>query len=368
MKFLSKYCVHGVLVLFWASAAHAAAPYDPFLKSNFTYFNRPGADLSALDADLGTCVDIIRSMPPIPGTPGVVGILPGLIDTANQNSFARINLENCMVFHGWRVVAIAKEEGAKLISLPREQLDDWVAQWVGATEPHGSIIRTFSNVVLKQPNSLTVVWPYPSSLSLSESRFNWQALAGPKIGAKSLPGAGVILKPLKPDQLVSPPSGKALLVVRVIRSAGQSGPEMSFVRAPAAGSETGFDKKSIEAIVARTSDKQGQAQTSIFSVSPGTWYIYDVTAANTCLSTPYFQISAGDVVFLGTFLLDDHLSLDLDPTPVGAALPGERQSQLRVATWKNGLQRACDGLYATAIQLPGLPSGTLQPSPTHPAQ
>jgi hypothetical protein len=322
-----------------------AAPYAPVFASRFSYFNRVGSSITDHDLDLATCITRVRSMP-VAASNIVGGVLGGVIDDLNRNAFARASLESCMVLRGWRVVEISKEEGSQLAALPPDALTEKLASMVGAVELHGTVLRTFTNVVLKQPNSLRVDWPYPSTTSLSEARFDWKSL-GPSPAPASLPRQRRV-KELKLGEYADGP-GKALIVIRIVGGGPHTGQSLMFSKATSVGQA---DKLTLDTAYLRTPGPPGEGKTYVFSVDPGVWYLSSVAFASTCLEAPYVDVEAGDVVFFGSFTPDESLSVDLTPGPVAAVLPSELQAHMKVAAWKDGLHTtACGDLYAIGIRL-----------------
>jgi hypothetical protein len=150
-----------------AAAAPALAASDLTRTSEgFTYFNKAGADLATHDAAVRECRVIAEKLhqpgPMMPSTTvfvppggsplaaGVGGAIGMAIAMAIEQAVADhkgqpVNVENCMVVKGWRVVALEEAEGKAFPTLKKDAQASRLSQWIGAAEPHGKVVRSFAN-------------------------------------------------------------------------------------------------------------------------------------------------------------------------------------------------------------------------------
>jgi len=135
----------------WLAAFLAATAASPALadgklnetSAGYTYFNRAGADLDSHDADVKACRTLAgTTYQPMPQTTvvatggiyGAIGVAIGeAIVAAIQNHRGHlVNVENCMVVKGWRVVALDPAEGEALAGQDKKSRTAKVRDWVGA--------------------------------------------------------------------------------------------------------------------------------------------------------------------------------------------------------------------------------------------
>lgn len=335
-------------IFFFCGAREAAA-------TAYSYYNRPGADMTALDSDLAGCVRTIGVI----SVPSMGGIIFDAFARANEHAFFRASMENCMVARDWRVVSVTQDEGAQWAGLPADQLSGVLAPMVGALEPHGEVARTFSNVVMKMPNGLTALWPYPSRYSLSDARFDWKQFRDARPDRPPLPRIkSKILKPIALEKTGPVPPDKVMFVIRLAAGEDKSGRMLSLARVP----DSTADVDVVESLGGRTAGGLGQEKVSIFIGSPGLWYLDSVVAAQTCMGAPAFEAKAGETLFLGSFQFGDSLKLDTSLPPDQPAIPSEVKARMKSADWKNGFTFQCTGLYAMAVRFDGLPSRNVSPA------
>lgn len=128
-----------------ATPAHAEERID---RGNGMYFNRPGATLEAMSADLTRCRAIAEGADSqITGigvvTAGIGGVLGGLIAGGRLK---RVNTENCMLVRGWRLYAMTRTQGAAWKALSEQARDARLATLVGAEAPdQGALLRVWAN-------------------------------------------------------------------------------------------------------------------------------------------------------------------------------------------------------------------------------
>jgi hypothetical protein len=340
--------------------ANADTPYNPVFNHNYTYFNKPNSDIASMDSNINYCAAIVQNLPWAQVSGAAGGALIGSVfNNINNNAFARANIENCMVWRGWRVVAVTREEGEQLASLQPNQLTDRLASWVGETDPHGSIVRSFTNVLMKEPNSLNAIWPYMVSLSLSEDRFNWNSLPKSSPSEAQSLSQPRFLNPTRPDQLGLPGDGKAILIARLTWDGGKFGHFIYLSRRPSApGNPDGGSREKADAIWVRASTSNPAGELIAFVVPSGTWYISGSFGSGTCFEDPYLQASSGQVLFLGSFAFSDRISFSPGAMPGGSAIPPSIAAAMTPASWKNELRYTCGIGYLNPLHFPEMSGGT----------
>ena len=145
----------------------------------YSYFNKPGADLKTHDADVAACaaeaartISFDEQLHTGAGQ-GIVGAIIGsYVESAAHRGAAASGLENCMVVRGWRVVKLPDAEGQVLAKLPAADLTARLAPWVGATTPHGDVVRVWGNDAANGANRRYSIRPDHTNdgqLSLTEA-------------------------------------------------------------------------------------------------------------------------------------------------------------------------------------------------------
>jgi len=366
-------------------AATAVAPAWAGAKLNetsagFTYYNKPGANLIAHDTDVAVCRNLASATyQPLPRTTVVVqGGVYGLIGVAIGEGIASqilshrghlVNIENCMVVKGWRVVALDQTEGQALADGDKKSRTEKVRDWVGAVTPHGTIVRTFNNDALDRGTVMflaanpaghplstdaTVKIPEPDRQPESEAELN-------------APEKPIIkpLRPLKPEELGGVPAGSALIAVTV---SGVGDNRLFFQRVgPKADTPAIADGKPADFTVAQAYQsfaKAGEAggTTVVYAVPPGRWRLAAMSAGefsvNFCMGAPSFAAAAGDVVYAGAFDMDSKtLTPDMTLAAAKGVFPGLSTlgDKLRPAEWINGSTGVCGGVYIYALEFPDRP-------------
>ncbi|HWF76158.1 MAG TPA: hypothetical protein VN694_03190 [Caulobacteraceae bacterium] len=364
-----------------AAACATSAGANDITKSSpgYTYFNRPGADFAAHDADVAECRKIAgrlhqpqaqTTVVAAGGVYGAIGVAIGMA-IAQAVSDARAhptNVENCMVVRGWRVVAVDKAEGEALAALDKQARLDKVGAWIGADPPHGQVIRAFANELATDPPG-AVFAPSANfgSTALSadlavkphEAAKTAQAAPAPSMDRSARPP-----KPLKAQDLGGVPPGDALIVVSVAGTGQISlgfervGPDLD-TPAWVDGRPGSFVVK--QAVKSFASANGGSGQLLAFAVPPGRWRLaYEENgqmAVSFCLGSPAFDVAAGDAVYAGTFdptgLGQPDMTLDAAKA-IFPALSG-LGDKLRSADYVNGARGVCQGAYAYALELAGRP-------------
>ena len=134
-----------IAALLASAPSHAADRPD---RGHGIFFNRPGATLEQAAADRDRCSMIAA------GTDSqvtAVGVLTGGLGAIIGGEIAggrlrRVNTENCMVVHGWRLFAFTADEGAAFKALPEAGRLAEMTTLVGAEVPaRGALLRTWDN-------------------------------------------------------------------------------------------------------------------------------------------------------------------------------------------------------------------------------
>lgn len=381
----------GIVVL-WASAANAEPTNLRLSSSGYTYFNRPGASLSIHDAELQNCAanwetgySITRPEDPTGGltidpaaplTSAVANTVGLAIARPIQQSILQprerarraVNIEHCMVARGWRIVRVEDAEGAALARKSRVDLAEVLAQWIGASEPNGTVVRGWANEL-----SRADLAPYREAVEQSRTSLSELAAdpAAPPpermITAKLVPNIprGKVYKPLQPAALGSTPenSGVVIVTLRSRPAVGEQDASWGLLELERVSVE--YDPKTPwgELVLARlkrgrASKAVGQEVTLAFAVPPGKWRLAGHRGLDLCMGAPSFDVAVGEAVFLGAF--DFGVSpfapvMDLDPALAILKDSPELAGRLRPVEWVNGSTSFCRGWYFYALEFAGAP-------------
>ena len=363
-----------------ASNAYAAPINLTLSTPGWTYFNRPGADLRTHDAELRSCLLTASTVYPL-RHPDLVELVMmpanAVIDEviAKNKEAARIrpNTENCMVVHGWRVVRVPEEEGRRLAALKHSDLAEQLSGWVGAEQPHGDIARRWENESIHRGMITDETLDASTSVSLSllaltsDEQF-LQAMANPVRPTPTINKGQFVPTAIPLSQIDKAPPGVAVIVVTLRGPEAQSR-TVTFIRmnsdltAPAWNDNGPYSF----AISSPKPQEAGGAPvtelTLAFAVPPGPWKFAGFNASDwghgggTCLGSPFFEVSAGEVVYAGAFDFGrDELSPDMSFRPediIPPEAPAAR-ARMRPAKWVNGALGDClTPIYAT--EFPGMP-------------
>jgi len=382
-------------------------------SDGYTYFHRPGADLAIHDADVLQCRTLAGRLHQPIASPGATVVSPAgtsaaaagvgaaigiAIAMAIQQKIADgkgnpVNIENCMVVHGWQVVALDEVEGKPLAEADAKAKRAQLAQWVGAAEPHGKVVRAFSNEVAsadskqqlfslatKSGVSLsTDVVAKPSGKAKTPTATPAAYLPQPKPAkAPRMAKSARPPKPLAEADLGGVPADSGLVAVSVNGDAEIS---LTLERmGPDAATPAWVDGRPATLTVARPKQEFAKSgavagTTQVFAASPGRWRVASVTVDGVelsfCLGGPAFELAAGEVMYAGAFR-PDRVSPDMDLAPAKAAFPALSPlgEQVKAAAWINGAQGQCSGVYAYVLELPDRPfldgyalGGRARPSP-----
>jgi hypothetical protein len=353
-----------------AALSLAAAPADAVdltrASEGYTYFNRPGADMTAVHRELKVCIAVIvpfaRDAPssygPIGGAIGAImsGGVRGAMDAAA--------LENCMVVRGWRVVRLGDTEGAALARLDRASLAGQLSAWVGLDVPHGQVLRRWENDAAR-PDTIKTSMPGMTSrpsLSLLSAP---ETLADPPPPLNSAPpgnNKGFIFRAAEPESLGVIPPGSGLLVVTVKNTAPKATAYLRLQRlSPDPKQPIWATDKEPYALTMVVPKKMpagpAGSLTKAYVVPAGRWALAGVSdLLNFCMGAPFFTVKAGDVIHIGSIDFGvDGLPIDPDPAPAVAHLArSPLRDRVQPAAWRNGATFPCGG-YEYALEYPQLP-------------
>lgn len=338
----------GLLGLLLATAAFdaSAQPRDSRLMisepvQGYAYYNRSGADLLEHDTEFRDCLLSTNARPndsaPSPGLAFYV-IWGGVLQAVGASA-----VENCMIAKGWRVFQLPEDEGRMFSRLSDADFLFRFTDMVGASSPPGVMARAWANQAARPATYHTPSRPRPPSRDqLSARAF---ALRGFEFTLRTADEAtGPLFTYIRGkalERLEAPAPGNGIVIVRALGNRN-----IAFARTADTGGSTAFRL---------SGNRQGVWQA--FEVPAGRWRITSTGWVNHCLGSPAFDISAGELVYAGTFDLEGQAlgpALSLQDVP---GLPGAAPREtLRAATYTNGTTGACNlgnGIYP--LEIPGAP-------------
>jgi len=376
-----------VIVAAWASGTSKAAEDETLnlgrMTAGYSYFNRPHADQALHNADLAAClIDAAKLRSVREKLGGGSGLLGALIEGAAANSASRgvisASLENCMVVRGWRVVHLDDAEGATLAALPPADLANRLAPWIGAENPHGTVVRSWHNDAARAAvNHFSLHAQHTKNGQLGllalattvskELKTDQKADAeAPKVKPQKI----VIdpkwpKKPLKPEMLDTAPAEAAIVVVTIKGVSLRQGNGFVFNR-------IGADAMRLPSLDDHAPDTFGAiagalggggAKISAYALPPGRWRAFAMVngliVLNLCLGSPAFEAKAGEVIYAGELdLKQDKLVPTMDLAPVKAWMAGAKVAErLQPAVYVNGTLGPCgsDSNAIYALEFDGAP-------------
>ena len=347
----------------------------------YTYFNRPGADVATHDADIDACrkqaglLHQPMQQTTVVVTGGVYGAIGAAIGTAIAQAILDahahpINVENCMVVRGWRVVALDKDEGAAVAALERKDKIAKLEPWIGADAPHGTIVRSFDNDLASASAASVFIAGHVTTSGMLSADIAKKPHAPPAAAVADPPDPETMAKTAKPPKALKAsalggvPAGDGLVVI-TIKGAGavalgfeRIGPNPT-TPAWVDGHPASFTASQSQADFA--SAGSGSGLTLAFVVPPGRWRM--VYAANGfagvsfCMGSPAFDVAAGDVIYAGAFDPDalGHPNLDVAPVKAVFSSLSGLADKVQPAAYINGTTGLCGGVYAYALEMPDRP-------------
>lgn len=359
------------LALVGAAAAQTGAPGPRDIGQmtlGYTYYNRPGADLAAHNREVAECALLaggVHSTWEVMSRAPYTGFAPWYRDPTDRK-LAAASLENCMVVRGWRVVKVSDAEGKALAALPPADLAQRLAPWIGADDPHGQIVRVWSNDAAHSSARRYDGNPQRTKngqLSLLAGAPELQQLPAAPIHAPPSPWVNPRwpTKPLKPTDLAGLRRDAGVLIVQVKNPGFHGGIGITFNRVGADDDVLPSDTDHAPDVLFFGKGllfANPKGDTYAFAVPPGRWRIYGVGALpllNFCLGSPSFEVKAGEIVYAGAFDLSaEDLAPDLDLTPATAWL-GDPARSVRPAAYVNGSRGPCGDNTIYALEFDGAP-------------
>ncbi|MBI5941517.1 MAG: hypothetical protein HY859_13930 [Caulobacterales bacterium] len=338
----------------------------------YTYYNKPGADLETHNRTVFDCLRVAGSITSYGVGQPKMG-LAGAIGEAGATRAARAGaLEGCMVVRGWRVVKISDADGLPLSKQGPAAIGARLATEVGAETPWGEIVRVWGNEALRSSTRKTGSLPF-----FERGLLSYQAATGQTAFRAGLPLTAwaskperrwQMKKPLTPASLAEVPPGSAVVIIGIADSKVfmdniwaysfmRAGPDVDSFPSNADGLQDFFGFYNMG-----TRGKASGPRFEMRVIPPGRWRLASlddvVRSLNLCLGAPSFEIAAGEVVYLGTFLSS---SEDLTPAmamePVQAFLGDAPQAgTVRPAVYSNGSLGPCEGATIYALEFTGAAS------------
>lgn len=326
----------------------------------YTYFNKPGSTLAQHEEAVRGCVRAVIGLTPPPDNPraaplasytglGVAGnaIASDIQRTGDWRSQVRwlisINVENCMLIQGWRVVQLDADAARALTRGSREALLARLEPLVSAETPEGHILREFHaadapgtllrpEITSRTPSSLSVTASLPNREMDSLVRERWNRVYS------------AYVPPPVPDKPFAGGSDRSDDMAFVLASVRGGGDMVVF--ANDATSQT---------LVIGTTEPTG---TNIYSISPGRWriaaFVTSGVTVSMCLGSTAFDIEPGDVLYAGAFdFQNGRFTPDLSLAPAEALIASspDLQATLNVASYVNGVTFECQrASFAYALE------------------
>lgn len=356
----------------------------------YTYFNRANATQAEHDAELRTCIGLAaRLVQPDPtagaGAGGgllgalVVGVVRGMQQGMTARRGVVANTANCMVLNGWRLVQVDETLGAELAELEQPALAERLAPMIGAAEPTGVIVRTFHNEA-----AVREVAVYGPAGDLDKIPLSFQALAPVEEDEQATaaaaepaserprlrrPRSAANPRPLSSRDIAALTPESTLVVVNIAGTLGLGGTSLSFARLGdgeiAPGYVDGLPDRFIATLPqpAFALASRPHEVTRVFEVPPGRWALtslgISMWTTHFCFGAPFFEIAAGEVVFIRLDLLADARVPSYSPEAAAAAMaefPSHVLERARAAAFTNGHPSTCGGSSAFyAWEIPGAP-------------
>jgi hypothetical protein len=352
----------------------------------YTYFHYRGVDIGVHDEAVRACIEVTshtaQSDVQAGQQLGVAGavltpILVGpIVKGLNTNADAA-NIENCMVVQGWAVVSLPPAEGAALAKLEPAAQHAALAPWVGADQPHGTVVRRFGNDLVhgatdysgrpgdldKLSLSVTSVGQMPDPQRPRVSRSDYYMLV--RDGGIGEPVPASAAGALGPDE--------ALIVIRTTSAGETELWGLHFEKMTDDQSDRAYRFGVYQPVTTIWQKKTEELY--VFRVPAGRYRMDKIRAKHgimstlsLCLGSPGFDIAAGEVIFAGNigFTGDGRFVPTMDVAPVQqmlTAYPGLAE-RLKPAGWMNGTAALCEqDSYLYALEIPGRPTADASSKP-----
>ncbi|MDB5709384.1 MAG: hypothetical protein JWL96_1454 [Sphingomonas bacterium] len=351
------------------------------MTAGYSYYNRPRADMSLHNADVAACLADAANMRSFQeqlrgGMGGLLGqIIAGAqADSANRGVVSA-SLENCMVVRGWRVFHLDDVEGKQISLLPAEQLATTLAPWIGAENPHGTVVREWHNdAALGAVNHFSLHAQHTKNGQLSllalATSVSQTLKRDEQAGEASAEPGNVALdprwskKPVKPEMLDGVPADAAIFIVNVTGFSMRQGNGFVFSRVGADGAarpSVADHGPDLLYAFASTLAGGGEGKTMAFAVPPGKWRIQEMSNGgielNFCLGAPAFVVKAGEVAYVGRLdMKAEKMVPDMSLDRVRTWMAGTRAAdRVTPVAWTNGSRAKCAPNSIYALEFDGAP-------------
>jgi hypothetical protein len=245
-----------------------------------------------------------------------------------------------------------------------------LAGWVGSTEPHGEIVRTWDNDAAKADTVYMAETMFRRHDGVSLSLRTLSDKKAPPPDPSDLSPwqgwPGVIVRPsLTPQQVEAPPAGWAIVIFTSTRHGAAAYPGVVLQREGSDPSDWRWRKAKYIKIGPRDAVPAApvgaiSSKTYAFALPPGRWFLRGMIGpVEYCLGGPFFDLHAGEVLDLGGFEFSGgRLKQDVSLAAGKAFLSEapEALQKLRPAQWTNGGVWPCETFRpAYALEFPDTP-------------
>lgn len=346
----------------------------------YTYFHKRGADADTHEAAVKDCVlQASRAAQTDPHSMGSGDILVdavltpmlvgGIARGVNTNADAA-NIENCMVVRGWEVVGLEAKEGAALAKLPADQQRAALAPWVGADQPHGTVLRRYGNDLTRAATKFEGRPGGLDKLSLSITAVDQMPDPGrprvPRPALYKLVQAGKVSEAMLATEIANVGPGETVIVFRMTSVGGIEFTGIHLTLGDGTVTEVG-SRIAIHQPISTIWEKKTE-ELLVFRVPAGRWRMEKLRSAidiqsslNLCLGAPAFDLAEGEAVFGGSIAIkgDGRFTpvMDLEPARLMLAANPGLAERLKPAVWVNGTTAPCgNDSYLYALEIPGAPA------------
>jgi hypothetical protein len=353
----------GVAISLFATAA-SAWPFSPAQSTlGYTYFNRPGADMTAHNADVGACVDQAqrtRSWDETHAQRGLAGLLAA---NAGHNAVEAAAIENCMIVKGWRVVRIPAAETETWERLSQADAAARLTPMVGAAFPRGEVVRVWGNEAGNAANQRFMQSPTRTVNGQLSVRAwgKFPEFKDSPDGPTGMPPADTrkFMRQLRrPDQIDTLSPGSSIALFRLKGDSLRNGLQLLFERLPS-GSDEG--KGDVAWVGTAKFGSSRQYAFVAVTLPPGRWRLASMNIfeqeLNFCLGAPSFEVRPGEVLYGGAFDLSAaDITPDLSVEPAKAWFAGRPEAdKLRAVEYRNGSTGICSGSAIYALEFKNVP-------------
>jgi hypothetical protein len=376
---VKRIIVAGLCAIFSMGAAAASAAdretgvHIGRMTLGYTYFNRTGASRAAHDGAVADCVQAAGKLWTPSDYVNADGSLVMTPEGGNNSASVRgtlgAALESCMVVRGYRVVQLPDAEGAGLAGLDKEGLAARLEPWIGAAEPHGAVVRSWSNDARNGAIARFTFYPaFTDDGSLSLKAATGHTLGTFPRDGRARPAAGKLdpafpKKAIKPEQIATLPPEAAVAVIRIKNLSLRQGIGLDFRRigdAPESRPSATDHRPDAFTVKVGLIAAKKEGNWVVMPIAPGRWRINGLGVngtLNLCLGSPAFEAKAGEIIYLGTFdISGDVLGPDLDIEAARTFLAGqEAAGRITPAAYVNGVRGVCADESIYALEIPGAP-------------